>query len=54
VAINVTDVNEARRLADGMGLEVIEEGELPIWNNGVTYFTCLGPKLEKVEFNQYL
>ena len=54
VAINVTDVNEARRLADGMGLEVIEEGELPFWDNGVKYFTCLGPNREKVEFNQYL
>ena len=54
VAINVTDVREARRLADGLGLEVIEEGELPFWDNGVRYFTVLGPNREKVEFNQYL
>jgi len=54
VAINVTDVAEARRLADAMGLEVIEEGELPFWDNGVKYFTVLGPNREKVEFNQYL
>jgi len=54
VAINVTDVAEARRLADAMGLEVIEEGELPFWANGVKYFTVLGPNREKVEFNQYL
>ena len=54
VAINVTDVAEARRLADTMGLEVIEEGELPFWDNGVKYFTVLGPNREKVEFNQYL
>ena len=54
VAINVTDVAAARRLADEMGLEVIEEGELPFWDNGVKYFTCLGPNREKVEFNQYL
>ena len=54
MAINVTDVAEARRLADTLGLEVIEEGELPFWDNGVKYFTVLGPNREKVEFNQYL
>ena len=47
-------LEETRRLADGMGLEVIEEGELPFWDNGVKYFTVLGPNREKVEFNQYL
>ena len=54
VAINVTDVQEARRIADEMGLEVIEEGRLPFWQNGVQYFTIIGPNHEKVEFNQYL
>lgn len=54
VAINVTDVAQARLLADALGLDVIEEGELPFWDNGVKYFTVLGPNHEKVEFNQYL
>jgi catechol 2,3-dioxygenase-like lactoylglutathione lyase family enzyme len=54
IAINVTDVEEARRIADSMGLEVIEEGQLPFWENGVKYFTILGPNREKLEFNQYL
>ena len=54
VAINVTDVAEARRIADEMGLNVIEEGQLPFWANGVKYFTIVGPNNEKVEFNQYL
>lgn len=54
IAINVTDVNEARRIADAMGLEIIEEGQLPFWENGVKYFTVLGPNREKLEFNQYL
>ena len=54
VAINVTDVEEARRLADELGLNVIEEGQLPFWKNGVKYFTILGPNQEKIEFNQYL
>ena len=54
IAINVTDVDEARRIADAMQLEVIEEGQLPFWDNGVKYFTILGPNREKLEFNQYL
>ena len=54
VAINVTDVEEARRIADGLNLHVIEEGQLPFWSNGVKYFTILGPNDEKLEFNQYL
>jgi len=54
VAINVTDVEKARRLADELKLNVIEEGQLPFWDNGVKYFTILGPNQEKIEFNQYL
>ena len=54
IAINVTDVDEGRRIADAMRLEVIEEGQLPFWDNGVKYFTILGPNREKLEFNQYL
>ena len=54
VAINVTDVGEARRIAERLNLTVIEEGQLPFWSNGVKYFTILGPNDEKIEFNQYL
>ena len=54
IAINVTDVERARRLAEEMKLEIIEEGTLPFWTNGVKYFTILGPNKEKLEFNQYL
>ena len=54
IALNVTDVEEARRIADGLKLDVIEEGQLPFWENGVRYFTVRGPNGEKVEFNQYL
>ena len=54
VAINVSDVDAARRLADELNLNVIEEGQLPFWANGVKYFTVLGPNQEKIEFNQYL
>ena len=54
IALNVTDVEEARRIADKLKLDVIEEGQLSFWENGVRYFTVLGPNGEKVEFNQYL
>ena len=54
IALNVTDVEEARRIADKLKLDVIEEGQLLFWENGVRYFTVLGPNGEKVEFNQYL
>lgn len=54
IAINVSDVDAARAIADEMGLEVIEAGQLPFWTNGVKYFTVLGPNSEKIEFNQYL
>lgn len=54
IAVNVTDVDAARAIADEMKLEVIEEGQLPFWDNGVKYFTILGPNREKIEFNQYL
>ena len=35
IAINVTDVDEARRIADAMHLEVIEEGALPFFERAV-------------------
>ena len=54
IAINVTDVEEARRISDTLNLNMIEEGQLPFWDNGVKYFTILGPNNEKIEFNQYL
>ena len=54
IAINVSDVDAARAIADEMGLKVIEAGQLPFWSNGVKYFTVLGPNSEKIEFNQYL
>lgn len=56
MAINVTDIEEALIFAKENGFMPLE-GEiqfLPFWENGVKYFTILGPNQEKVEFNQYL
>ena len=54
IAVNVTDVEAARKIAEEMGLEIIEEGQLAFWENGVKYFVVPGPNQEKLEFNQYL
>ena len=53
-AINVTDVDKVHDLALADGLNIIEERQLPYRDNGVKYFTILGPDKEKVNFNQYL
>ena len=54
IAVNVTDVEAAREIAVALGLEIVEEGELGFWENGVKYVTVLGPNMERLEFNQYL
>ena len=54
IAVNVTDIEAARRVAEEMGLEIVEEGWLAFWENGVRYFIVPGPNQERLEFNQYL
>ena len=54
IAVNVTDIEAARRVVEEMGLEIVEEGRLAFWENGVRYFIVPGPNQERLEFNQYL
>lgn len=56
VALNVNDIEEAWKLANEGGYELLDTGInfLPFFANGVKYFTILGPNHEKIEFNQYL
>lgn len=56
VALNVKNIEEAWKLANEGGYELLDTGInfLPFFANGVKYFTILGPNHEKVEFNQYL
>ena len=56
VAINVNDIEAAWRDAKACGYETADEeiNFLPFFENGVKFFTILGPNHEKVEFNQYL
>lgn len=55
-AINVTDIEAvfARMQERGARFVDAEIRFLPFWENGVRFFTILGPNEEKVEFNQYL
>ena len=54
IALDVTDIEEAFRLAKEKGLFILDQGirSLPFWENGVSFFTILGPNKEKVEFCQ--
>jgi len=56
VALNVKDIEAAWRDAHACGYETedTEINFLPFFENGVKFFTIIGPNREKVEFNQML
>ena len=56
VALNVKDIEAAWRDAQACGYETndTEINFLPFFENGVKFFTIIGPNREKVEFNQFL
>lgn len=56
VALNVTDIEAAFQAVKEKGFQMLdtEIQFLPFWENGVRFFTILGPNKEKVEFSQYL
>ncbi len=56
IAFDVTDIEEVFKMAKEQGLHIVDEEIqfLPFWNNGVKFFTIIGPNQEKIEFNQYL
>ena len=56
VALNVKDIEAAWRDAQACGYETedTEINFLPFFENGVKFFTIIGPNREKVEFNQIL
>lgn len=56
VALNVKDIESAWRDVQAGDYEIIdtEINFLPFFENGVKFFTILGPNREKVEFNQIL
>ena len=56
VALNVKDIEAAWKDAMACGYETADKeiNFLPFFENGVKFFTIIGPNREKVEFNQIL
>ena len=56
VALNVKDIEAAWSDAKACGYETEDTdiNFLPFFENGVKFFTIIGPNREKVEFNQFL
>ena len=56
IAIDVKNIDELYGLIKSRGYEIITPGvmSLPYWENGIKYFTILGPNKEKLEFCEKL
>ena len=56
IALNVTDIEAVFETAKEKEFCILdtEIQFLPFWENGVKFFTVVGPNREKVEFSQYL
>lgn len=56
VALDVADVEAAFEAVKAGGYRMLDDKVqfLPFWDNGVRFFTILGPNGEKVEFSQML
>lgn len=56
VALDVTDIEKVYKEICDMGLNTMNDEIhfLPFWENGVRFFTIMGPNHEKVEFSQKL
>lgn len=56
VCIDVENIEEAWTWAKEKGFHILDSEiqYLPFWDNGVRFFTIMGPNGEKVEFGQVL
>lgn len=56
IALNVIEIEAIFNMAKAMGCQMIDQEIqfLPFWDNGVKFFTIIGPNNEKVEFSQYM
>lgn len=56
IALDVKNIDAAYEAIKQMGLVLLEDqiGSLPFWENGIRFFTIVGPNGEKVEFCQRL
>lgn len=55
-AVNVKSIDDAYRFICENDLNNTNDEihYLPFWENGVKFFTILGPNMERIEFSQYL
>lgn len=56
IAWDVTDIDRVFLMVQEKQWHILESEIqfLPFWNNGVRFFTVIGPNQEKIEFNQYI
>lgn len=56
IALDVEDIEKTFSFIQEGGYELLDQEIhfLPFWENGVRYFTIIGPNKEKIEFNQRL
>lgn len=56
IAIDVQDVEKVFAMLKEQNFELLDTNVnfLPFWENGVKFFTILGPNQEKIEFSQML
>jgi catechol 2,3-dioxygenase-like lactoylglutathione lyase family enzyme len=56
IALDVTDIEKTFETVKAGGYTLLDQEIqfLPFWDNGVRFFTILGPNGEKVEFSQML
>lgn len=56
VAVNVNNIEEVYQYISEKKLNTTNDTIhfLPFWENGVKFFTIVGPNMEKIEFSQYL
>ncbi|MDD6448671.1 MAG: VOC family protein [Lachnospiraceae bacterium] len=56
VALNVQDIDQTYKDVCALGLNTQNDEIhfLPYWDNGVRFFTIMGPNMEKIEFSQFL
>ncbi|WMC93244.1 VOC family protein [Kineothrix sp. MB12-C1] len=56
ICFDVSDIEEVYKYIKSLSVEFVDKDIcfLPFWDNGVKYFTILGPNNERIEFCQKL
>ena len=56
ISLDVKNIDSLFQLIKSKGFDMLDESvnDLPFWDNGIKYFTILGPNKEKIEFCEIL